>query len=40
VVTATLEGALMLSRLLHEPAHMHRAAAHLKAHINSLRVGA
>ena len=40
VVTATLEGALMLSRLLHEPAHMSRAAAHLKAHINSLRVGA
>jgi TetR/AcrR family transcriptional regulator, transcriptional repressor for nem operon len=40
VVTATLEGALMLSRLLHEPAHMRRAAAHLHAHIESLRVGA
>jgi AcrR family transcriptional regulator len=40
VVTATLEGALMLSRLLHEPAHMRRAAAHLKEHIDSLRAGA
>jgi len=40
VVTATLEGALMLSRLLREPAHMHRATAHLHTHIESLRVGA
>lgn len=40
VITATLEGALMLSRLLREPAHMRRASAHLKAHIDSLRSGA
>jgi AcrR family transcriptional regulator len=40
VITATLEGALMLSRLMHEPAHMRRAAAHLTAHVDSLRAGA
>jgi AcrR family transcriptional regulator len=40
VMTATLEGALMLSRLLREPAHMERAARHLKDHILSLRSGA
>ncbi len=40
VMTATLEGALMLSRLLHEPAHMRRAAKHLTAHILSLGPGA
>ncbi len=40
VVTATLEGALMLSRLMREPAHMRRAAAHLHAHVESLRAGA
>ena len=40
VMTAILEGALMLSRLLHEPAHMRRAAVHLKGHIDSLRAGA
>ena len=39
VVTATLEGALMLSRLLREPAPMQRAARHLKNHILSLRSG-
>jgi AcrR family transcriptional regulator len=40
VITATLEGALMLSRLMHEPAHMRRAADHLESHIHSLRPGA
>jgi TetR/AcrR family transcriptional repressor of nem operon len=37
VITSTLEGALMLSRLLHEPAHMRRAATHVKTHIDTLR---
>jgi TetR/AcrR family transcriptional regulator, transcriptional repressor for nem operon len=40
VLTATLEGALMLSRLMQKPAHMRRATAHLKAHVDSLRAGA
>jgi TetR/AcrR family transcriptional repressor of nem operon len=40
MITATLEGALMLSRLMHEPAHMRRAAAHLESYIHSLRPGA
>jgi TetR/AcrR family transcriptional regulator, transcriptional repressor for nem operon len=37
VITATLEGALMLSRLMDDPAHMRRAVEHLTAHIRSLR---
>ena len=36
VVAATLEGAVMLSRLLEDPAHMSRAVAHLKGHLASL----
>ncbi len=40
VMTGALEGALMLSRLMHDPAHMRRAAAHLKTYITSLRSGA
>jgi AcrR family transcriptional regulator len=37
LLTATLEGALMLSRLLDDPAHMDRAVAHLERHITALR---
>jgi AcrR family transcriptional regulator len=37
VITATLEGALMLSRLMGDPAHMRRAVKHLRAYIESLR---
>jgi TetR/AcrR family transcriptional regulator, transcriptional repressor for nem operon len=40
VITATLEGALMLSRLLEEPAHKSRAQSYLKANLDSLRAGA
>jgi AcrR family transcriptional regulator len=36
VVTATLEGAVMLSKLYDDPAHMQRAVDHLKAHLRSL----
>ena len=36
VVTATLEGAVMLSKLYHDPVYMERAAAHLTAHLHSL----
>ena len=38
VVAATLEGAVMLSRLLEDPAHMQRAVEHLKGHLGSLAV--
>lgn len=37
VVVATLEGALMLSKLCDDPAHMQRAVAHLKEHLGSLK---
>ena len=37
LLTATLEGALMLARLLDDPAHMDRAVTHLETHIESLR---
>ncbi len=37
IVTSTLEGALMLSRLYDDPRHMDRAVDHLVAHIDSLR---
>ena len=40
VVVATLEGALMLSRLHDDPAHMHRAVEHLKRHLETLEEGA
>lgn len=40
VVVATLEGALMLSRLHDDPAHMRRAVEHLKQHLESLEEGA
>jgi TetR/AcrR family transcriptional regulator, transcriptional repressor for nem operon len=36
LVVATLEGALMLSKLHDDPAHMHRAVDHLKRHLESL----
>jgi len=36
LVTATLEGALMLSKLYDDPAHMRRAVAHLTEYIESL----
>lgn len=38
LVVATLEGALMLSRLFDDPAHMHRAVDHLTAYLESLAV--
>jgi AcrR family transcriptional regulator len=37
LLTSTLEGALMLSRLLDDPAHMDRAVDHLEAHLRTLR---
>lgn len=40
VVVATLEGAVMLSRLHDDPAHMRRAVEHLKGHMRSLEEGA
>jgi AcrR family transcriptional regulator len=36
-ITAALEGALMLSRLYDDPAHMDRVVDHLVAHVESLR---
>ena len=36
VVVATLEGAVMLSRLYDDPAHMKRAVDHLKEHLRTL----
>jgi AcrR family transcriptional regulator len=36
LLTATLEGALMLSRLYDDPSHMDRAVAHLTRHLESL----
>jgi TetR/AcrR family transcriptional repressor of nem operon len=36
VVVATLEGALMLSKLYDDPAHMNRAVHHLREHLGSL----
>jgi len=37
-ITASLEGALMLSRLYDDPAHMDRVVDHLVDHVSSLRV--
>ena len=36
VITATLEGAVMLSKLYDDPTHMRRAVGHLKEHLESL----
>jgi hypothetical protein len=36
VVVATLEGAVMLSRLYDDPAYMKRSVGHLKEHLRSL----
>ena len=36
VITATLEGAVMLSKLYDDPSHMRRAVDHLKEYLNSL----
>ena len=38
VVTATLEGSLMLAKLFHDRSHMHRAVRYLTDHVESLRV--
>ena len=38
MITASLEGALMLSQLYDDPAHMDRVVDHLVAHVESLRV--
>jgi TetR/AcrR family transcriptional regulator, transcriptional repressor for nem operon len=37
LVTSTLEGSLMLSKLFHDPAHEHRAVASLSDHVQGLR---
>jgi TetR/AcrR family transcriptional regulator, transcriptional repressor for nem operon len=37
LVTSTLEGSLMLSRLFHDPAYKHRAVGSLTEHVESLR---
>jgi AcrR family transcriptional regulator len=37
LVTSTLEGSLMLSRLFHDPAYKHRAVASLTEHVEGLR---
>jgi TetR/AcrR family transcriptional repressor of nem operon len=37
LVTSTLEGSLMLSKLFHDPAHEHRAVASLTDHVENLR---
>jgi TetR/AcrR family transcriptional regulator, transcriptional repressor for nem operon len=39
VVVATLEGAVMVSRLCNDPAHMSGAVEHLKEHLKSLETG-
>lgn len=39
VVVSTLEGAVMLTRLHDDPAHMQRAVRHLKDHLRSLAHG-
>jgi TetR/AcrR family transcriptional repressor of nem operon len=39
VVVATLEGALMLSKLCDDPAHMQRAVEHLKGRLGALAAG-
>jgi hypothetical protein len=38
-ITGALEGALMLSRLYDDPAHMDRVVDHLNAHVETLRAG-
>src|SRR5262245_52087701 len=38
IVTSTLEGALMLSRLYDDPTYLRRAVAHLTAYLESLAV--
>jgi TetR/AcrR family transcriptional repressor of nem operon len=37
LVTSTLEGSLMLSKLFHDPTHEHRAVASLTDHVEGLR---
>jgi TetR/AcrR family transcriptional regulator, transcriptional repressor for nem operon len=37
LVTSTLEGSLMLSKLFHDPAHEHRAVESLTDHVEGLR---
>jgi TetR/AcrR family transcriptional repressor of nem operon len=38
LLTASLEGGLMLSRLYNDPVHMDRVVSHLTAHVETLRV--
>ena len=38
LITAALEGAVMLSRLYGDPIHMHRVVDHLTAHVRSLMI--
>ena len=40
IMTSTLEGALMLSRLYDDPAYLRRAVAHLTAYLESLALPA
>ncbi len=40
LLTASLEGGLMLARLYGDPAYIDRVVAHLVAHVESLRAGA
>jgi TetR/AcrR family transcriptional repressor of nem operon len=37
LITSTLEGSLMLSKLFHDPAHEHRAVESLTSHVEGLR---
>jgi hypothetical protein len=37
LLTSSLEGALMLSRLYDDPAYTDRVVAHLSAHVDTLR---
>jgi TetR/AcrR family transcriptional regulator, transcriptional repressor for nem operon len=37
LVTASLEGGLMLARLYEDPAHVDRVVEHLVAHVETLR---
>ncbi len=39
VVTATLEGSLMLAKLFRDPGQMHRAVRHVTEYVDSLRKG-
>jgi hypothetical protein len=38
VITALAEGAIMISRLYDDPAHLQRAASHARTYIRSLSI--